>query len=244
MSEDVFLGLEESLVDESEESLDDAFRRQDDSRVSSVSSREQSFHRIRNALIRDSSQRSEDDLDAIHDFLEAIVRHKTRHSLQNKDFRTKRLLAKHMVLAEIEARDTRVLTDGERLDAYCVVACGSLRHVTPANNDMTDSCVDCDDEQLCRQRHCRRPSSDLSSVSSCVRYLTIGDEFGAHLDDRIVFGEIFTNEDFVWVLCVPHVVFDEVLINREGCDSGGRVGVLKGCPKGSNSELIMYHGHF
>ena len=221
-------GLEESLVDnelnsESNESLydlndsplNDATQRRHSTTTTVVgrqsSSREQSFHRIRDALIRDSNNRTEEDLDLIHNFLSLIVRQrsdgqKNSHSLVNKDFQTRRLLAKHMVLAEIESRDTRVLTNGERLDAYCVVACGSLRHVTndSAVHSTTgdDSCVDCVDGE------CR-----LSCVSEPrVRYLTVGDEFGASLDDRVVFGEIFTAEDFVWVLCVPHIVFDEVFI--------------------------------
>lgn len=184
-----------------------------DDRRRQQTTREQSFHRIRDALIRDSNNRSDDDLELIHNFLSLIVRQnvqKSGHSLVNKDFQTRRLLAKHMVLAEIEARDTRVLTHGERLDAYCVVACGSLRHVMPmTTRDMSvvhteedDSCVDCVDGECSVSR--------LSFVEPKVRYLTVGDEFGASLDDRVVFGEIFTNEDFVWVLCVPHVIFDEV----------------------------------
>ncbi|XP_054166900.1 rap guanine nucleotide exchange factor 2-like [Oppia nitens] len=219
-----FDGLEESLVDDArdDDATDDAHEDDDvpDDDADDARQRlEQSFHRIRNALIRDATNRSDEDIDLIDDFLRLVSRqsapdpsgHPRRDSaLARHDANTRRLLARHMVLAEIEARDTRVLTHGERLDAYCVVACGSLRHVIPSavvsDDDRTtrseDSCVDCADGDLqCTQRHFPTES---------VRYLTVGDEFGASLDDRVVFGEIFTAEDFVWVLCVPHVIFDDI----------------------------------
>ncbi|CAG2109163.1 unnamed protein product, partial [Medioppia subpectinata] len=202
-----FEGLEESLVDDRNDSDDDDDVDDDFQTLPN----EQHFHRIRNALIRDSQNRSDEDLDLIHDFLALIARQKTTQTtLNDKDYATRRLLAKHMVLAEIESRDTRVLTHGERLDAYCVVACGSLRHVMHTSSHTTpeddDSCVDCVDGECVSSR----VSSCVVSEASKTRFLTIGDEFGASLDDRVVFGEIFTNEDFVWVLCVPHVIFDDI----------------------------------
>jgi len=143
------------------------------------------FHAIREALIRDSIHRSDEDIETILRFITIITQNNRKNSLISRDFQTRRQLAKHFVLAEIESRDTRVLTDGERLDAYCVVAFGSLRHTF----------------------------HDLNCGDAKTRYLCVGDEFGASVDDRVVFGEIFTNEDFVWVLCVPHIVFDEVFID-------------------------------
>lgn len=150
---------------------------------------------VRDALIRDSANRTEDDIEIIVRFLSAIN--------SNHDHMTRKRLAPHFVLAEIESRDTRVLTHDEKLDAYCIVAAGSLRHVIPCGDELFSDSLgspvdDCDETSELHQHHQR------------VRYLHIGDEFGAHLNDRVVYGEIFTNENFVWVLCVPHVIFDQV----------------------------------
>lgn len=157
---------------------------------------------IRDALIRDSANRTEDDIEIIVRFLSIIN--------SNHDHMTRKRLAPHFVLAEIEARDTRVLTHGEKLDAYCIVAAGSLRHVLPCEDELLlqetiGSSVD-DENYLMQTNSC----SSNHHAHQNVRYLHVGDEFGSHLDDRVVYGEIFTNEDFVWVLCVPHLIFDQV----------------------------------
>lgn len=160
---------------------------------------------VRDALIRDSANRTEEDIEIIVRFLAAIN--------SNHDHMTRKRLAPHFVLAEIESRDTRVLTHDEKLDAYCIVAAGSLRHVIPSavcplgGDDLLSETIgspvdDVEDPHQQQHYHHLQPGG--------VRYLTVGDEFGAHLNDRVVYGEIFTNENFVWVLCVPHVIFDQV----------------------------------
>ncbi|KPM06284.1 rap guanine nucleotide exchange factor 2-like protein [Sarcoptes scabiei] len=179
------------------------------------------------ALIRDSASRTEDDIEIIVRFLSIIN--------SNHDHMTRRRLAPHFVLAEIEARDTRVLTHGEKLDAYCIVAAGSLRHVLPCDDNLLIPETSVDDDTFMdhqsnqypyssNRQQCGAISDNHSSPSSSTtslhhphqyshqntRFLHVGDEFGAHLDDRVVYGEIFTNEDFVWVLCVPHVIFDQI----------------------------------
>lgn len=194
---------------------------------------------VRDALIRDSANRTEEDIEIIVRFLAAIN--------SNHDHMTRKRLAPHFVLAEIESRDTRVLTHDEKLDAYCIVAAGSLRHVIPCSgevdppgglllSDTIGSPVDDvegedgDDGAPAGRLPQGMPGGQHSHYhqhyhnahnlqhyhhhqnqgGGGVRYLTVGDEFGAHLNDRVVYGEIFTNENFVWVLCVPHVIFDQV----------------------------------
>lgn len=219
----IFVGLEESLVDNNEDDDDDDFNDltglTDPAMLPDIKGSGMNYDHnlflIRDALIRDSSTRTEDDIEIIVSFLSIIN--------SNHDHMTRRRLAPHFVLAEIEQRDTRVLTHGEKLDAYCIVAAGSLRHVLPAEDSMLiqdtiGSSVDADDDsmssssgQLNNNNNCH-PSRHVHAQN--VGYLHVGDEFGAHLDDRIVYGEIFTNEDFVWVLCVPHVIFDQVSLSN------------------------------
>lgn len=188
---------------------------------------------MRDALIRDSANRTEEDIEIIVRFLAAIN--------SNHDHMTRKRLAPHFVLAEIESRDTRVLTHDEKLDAYCIVAAGSLRHVIPCSSEVDSpedssgglylsetigSPVDDVEDDVTGGRLPQLPQGGYhqhyhnphnlqhyhhhQNQGSGVRYLTVGDEFGAHLNDRVVYGEIFTNENFVWVLCVPHVIFDQV----------------------------------
>lgn len=209
-----YAGLEESLVDNNDEDEDDDDFPEQDIHAPSTGMELDGFDHnlimVRDALIRDSANRTEEDIEIIVRFLSAIN--------SNHDHMTRKRLAPHFVLAEIESRDTRVLTHDEKLDAYCIVAAGSLRHVIPCGDEFLQETIgspvdDADVNQL---------TNDMSSCQvggvggsghsghQRVRYLHIGDEFGAHLNDRVVYGEIFTNENFVWVLCVPHVIFDQV----------------------------------
>lgn len=206
-------GLEESLVDNNEDDDDEDFidpGLADSSVVGLVPDPsgsgiifDHNLYLIRDALIRDSANRTEEDIEIIVRFLSIIN--------SNHDHMTRKRLAPHFVLAEIEARDTRVLTHGEKLDAYCIVAAGSLRHVLPCEDEALiqetlGSSVDDDNYMTNLPSH----TSESCTAAHHVRYLHVGDEFGSHLDDRVVYGEIFTNEDFVWVLCVPHLIFDQV----------------------------------
>jgi hypothetical protein len=225
-------GLEESLVDNE---LNEEFLNEDENELFFENSSQ--FQQIRDALIRDSINRSEEDLDLIQRFLSIISQqnNSSNSSLLTRDLQTRRLLAKHFVLAEIESRDTRVLTNGEHLDAFCIVAFGSLRHVinvnclqhnnnhhltnndslndhniSAANNQSNNNSIN--NSIIANNAHQWSSTTTQSSASQStqVRYYGVGHEFGAQLNDRIVLGEIYTNEDFVWVLCVPHIIYDEV----------------------------------
>lgn len=210
-------GLEESLVDNNDDDdEDDEFPEHDSNEPAMIIEPESSgimfdnnLVLVRDALIRDSANRTEEDIEIIVRFLSAIN--------SNHDHMTRKRLAPHFVLAEIESRDTRVLTHDEKLDAYCIVAAGSLRHVIPCGDeflqDTIGSPVDDDDIHhisIENSLQSNLPCPNGHSHHQRVKYLHIGDEFGAHLNDRVVYGEIFTNENFVWVLCVPHVIFDQV----------------------------------
>lgn len=218
------VGLEESLVDNNEDEDEDEDDNFMDTRLNDPAGSignyspgsgiifDHNLYLIREALIRDSASRTEDDIEIIVRFLSIIN--------SNHDHMTRRRLAPHFVLAEIEARDTRVLTHGEKLDAYCIVAAGSLRHVLPCEDGMLLQETSVDDDNFIVPVNDSNYLPQNMNESICpssyhiyqnTRYLHVGDEFGAHLDDRVVYGEIFTNEDFVWVLCVPHVIFDQVL---------------------------------
>lgn len=215
------IGLEESLVDNNDdEDEDDEFPEHDLNDPTMVLGPEpngimfdNNLVLVRDALIRDAANRTEDDIEIIVRFLSAIN--------SNHDHMTRKRLAPHFVLAEIESRDTRVLTHDEKLDAYCIVAAGSLRHVIPCGDDIFQDTIGSpvDDEDIQQISNDNSGLPQLPNNPPCpnghshhqrVRYLHIGDEFGAHLNDRVVYGEIFTNENFVWVLCVPHVIFDQV----------------------------------
>jgi hypothetical protein len=65
-------------------------------------------------------------------------------------------------------------------------------------------------QQQQQQQWSSTTTQSSQTQSTQVRFYGVGHEFGAQLNDRIVLGEIYTNEDFVWVLCVPHIIYDEV----------------------------------
>ncbi|XP_046859606.1 rap guanine nucleotide exchange factor 6-like [Xenia sp. Carnegie-2017] len=114
-------GLVESIVDS------------DDDETTSQSSGESMMVRdvVRDCLEKDTSERTENDIEALMDFLQHLP------AFSSMTTNVRRELCAVMLFAVVEHANVVVLNDGDQLDSWCVILNGSVEVLVPGEETVT-----------------------------------------------------------------------------------------------------------